>query len=254
MRRPRRYTNLWRLLFLIAIAAFLIYVNNVVEPLSPDLFLPTFTPTIQPETFVSQAEKYLEEGKYNLALQEYQKAIQSDPKDPANFISAARINVYAGDYSQAAVNASNALLLSPDSSMAEALKGLALGLSGEYLTAEASLKRASELDPSNAFAYAYQAIVYAQQIINGQTALGSLDNAIEASRQAVAIAPAALETHWRAEWYWKSHQITRKPSLNLNRLSHSTPISLSCTWRLGAITVPCKNRNRLWRNSPAPER
>ena len=196
MRQPRRYTNLWRLLLLIGIAAFLIYVNNVVEPLSPGLFLPTYTPTIQPETFISQAEKFAEEGKYALALQEYQKAIQSDPKNPANFIAAARMDIFSGDYTQAVTYASNALLLNPDSSMAEALKGLALGLTGEYLSAEASLNRASELDPSNAYAYAYLAIVYAQQIINGQTALGSLDNAIEASRKAVTIAPNALETHW----------------------------------------------------------
>lgn len=196
MRQPRRFTNLWRLLFLAAIAAFLIYVNNVVEPLSPQLFLPTATPTIQAETFISLAEQLAEEGKYSLALQEYQKAIQSDPKNPANFIAAARLNIFSGDYTQAVINASNALLLSPDSSMAEALKGLALGLTGEYLTAQTSLNRSSVLDPGNAYAYAYQAIVYAQQIINGQTGLGNLENAIEASRKAVSIAPNALESHW----------------------------------------------------------
>ena len=196
MRQPRRYTNIGRLLLLVIVAAFLIYVNKVVEPLSPNLFVPSPTPTISPETFLSQAESLAVQGKYSQALLEYQKAIQADPKNPAFYIAVARLNIFSGDYTQAVTNASNALLLGNTSSQAEALKGFALAFSGNFLEGEGSLKRAIELDGGNAFAYAYLSILYAQQIINGQGAIGNLDKAIEASHKAVAIAPNALETHW----------------------------------------------------------
>ena len=196
MRQPRRYTNIGRLLLLVIVAAFLIYVNKVVEPLSPNLFVSSPTPTISPETFLSQAEGLAVQGKYSQALLEYQKAIQADPKNPAYYIAVARLNIFSGDYTKAVTNASNALLLGNTSSQAEALKGFGLAFSGNFLEGEGSLKRAIELDSGNSFAYAYLSILYAQQIITGQGAIGNLDKAIEASHKAVAIAPNALETHW----------------------------------------------------------
>jgi tetratricopeptide (TPR) repeat protein len=196
MRQPRRFPNLWRLLVLGLIAAFLYYVNQVVQPLSPSLFLPSPTPTLSPEVYISEAENLASQGKYAQALAEYQKAIKTDPQNPANYIASARLNAFSGNYAGAISDASNALLLAPNSSQAEAIKGFALGFSGEYLSAESSLKRAIELDPSNASAYAYLAIVYSQQIIIGEGALGNLDQAIEVSRKAESIAPNALESHW----------------------------------------------------------
>ncbi len=196
MRQPRRYTNIGRLLLLVVVAVFLIYVNNVVEPLSPNLFVASPTPTTSPENFVSQAESLAVQGKYSQALIEYQKAIQSDPKNPAYYIAMSRLNIFSGDYAQAITNASNALLLVNTSSQAETLKGFALALNGSFLEGEASLKRAIELDGGNYFAYAYLSILYAQQIINGEGAIGNLDKAIEASHKAVSLAPNALETHW----------------------------------------------------------
>lgn len=196
MRQPRGYTNFWRLLVLILIAGFLFYVNRVVEPLSPNLFLPSPTPTTSPENFVAQAEALAAQGKYTQALQQYQQALQADPRNPAFYIAMARLNIFSGNYSSAVENASNALLLNNTSSLAEALKGFALAYTGDYLAGEASLNRAIELDGGNASAYAYLAILYSQQIISGQGAVTNLDKAIEASRKALAIAPNALETHW----------------------------------------------------------
>ncbi len=196
MRQPHRFPNIWRLLILVGVVAFLVYVNRIVAPLSPSLFLPSPTPTTSPETIISQAENLASQGKYTAALQAYQKAIRTDPQNPANYLAAAQLNLYSGDYKQAITNASNALLLKSDSSQAETIKGFALGLSGDYLNAAGSLKRAVELDPANGYAHASLSIIYAQQIIDGLGAAGSLDNAIDASRKAVAIAPNALETHW----------------------------------------------------------
>lgn len=196
MRQSRRRTNPFKILFLLAIAAFLVYVNLTVEPLSPTLFVASPTPTTSAETYLTQAENLASQGKYSLALAEYQKAIMADPQNAALYLAAAKLNIYSGDYEKAIENAGNAILLNPKSSMGEAIQGFAQGMLGDYLDSESSLNRAIELDSSNATAYAYMSIVLSQKVINGEEVLGDLDQAIEASRNAQSIAPDALETHW----------------------------------------------------------
>lgn len=196
MRQPKRRSSPLKLLVLVGIIAFLVYVNKIVEPLSPSLFLASPTPTISPETFITEAETLANDGKYSQALQAYSKAILADPQNPANYIASARLNTYSGDYEKAIENASNAVLLNQTSSMGEALKGFALGLMGQYLDAEGSLNRAIGLDPSNASAYAYLSLILSQKIIIGDEVLGDLDRSIEASRKAESIAPDSLESHW----------------------------------------------------------
>lgn len=196
MRQPPRRFSALRILFLAGVVGFLVYINSRIVPLSPDIFLPTQTATVSPELFISQAEALAMEGKFSQAALAYEKAIQADPKNPAVYLSAARLYIYTGKYELALENAGNALLLNPDSSAAEAIKGLALGLQGNYLDAEAALNRAITIDPSNTSAYGYLSIIIAQKIINGEETLGDLDRAIEASRKAQSINPSALETHW----------------------------------------------------------
>lgn len=196
MRQPRRRSSPLKLIALVGVIAFLIYINKIVEPLSPTLFLASPTPTISPETFITEAETLAAEGKYAQALLAYNKAILADPQNPSNYIASARFNIYSGAFDKAIENASNAVLLNQASSMGEALKGFALGLKGEYLDSEGSLNRSIELDPGNASSYAYQAIILAQKITLGEEVLGDLDRAIEASRKAEVIAPDSLESHW----------------------------------------------------------
>ena len=196
MRQPRRRSSPLKLIFLAGLVAFLVYVNQTIEPLSSSLFLPSPTPTISPEEFITEAEDLVRQGKYAMALQAYDNAIRTDPQNPAYYIAAARLYIYSGQYEKAIENASNAVLLKQDSSMGEALRGLAHGLTGNYLEAEGSLNRSIELDPGNAAAYAYFSIVLSNKVILGQEVLGDLDRAIEASRNAQSIAPDALETHW----------------------------------------------------------
>ncbi|MCJ7519175.1 MAG: tetratricopeptide repeat protein [Anaerolineaceae bacterium] len=196
MRQPKRRSSPLKLLFLVGIIGFLVYVNKIVEPLSPSLFLASPTPTTSPETFITEAETLANAGKYSQALQAYNKAILADPQNPANYIASARLYIYSGEFEKAIENASNAVLLNQTSSMGEALKGFALGLMGQYLNAEGSLNRAIELDPSNASAYAYLSLILSQKIVLGEEVLGDLDRSIEASRKAESIAPDSLESHW----------------------------------------------------------
>ncbi len=196
MRRKNRRSNPLRILILIVIIGLLVYIDRKVEPFSPYIFLPSPTPTISAETFITEAQNYAVEGKYSQALLAYDKAIKADPQNPSNYIASAMINLYRGDYEASLEDASNALLLNSENSQAYAIKGISLGLLGDFLDSEANLQKATEYDTSNYFAYAYDAIVKAQKILEGSDAQGDLDAAIEASRKAEAISPTALETHW----------------------------------------------------------
>jgi len=196
MRRKNRRSNPFRIIILVALIALLVYIDRKVEPFSPYIFLPTPTPTVSAETFITEAQELAVSGKYTQALQSYDRAIKADPQNPSIYIASAMINLYRGDYEKSRDNASNALLLNPESSQAYAILGLSEGLLGNYLNSEASLDKAIEYDPSNYFAYAYETIVKAKKILEGSEAQGDLDFAIEASRKAEAISPTALETHW----------------------------------------------------------
>lgn len=195
MTRRRKPVNFGRILILSALVGAAFYVNQVIIPTTSPLFIPTATPTRAPESYITEAEKLVNDGKFNQAIQSYLQAVQSDPKNPANYIALARLQIFTGSYLEAVKNAENALLLNGNNSMAHALRGWALGFSGEYLPAEAALATAVELDPNNAAAYAYLAEIRALQTEAGQGSLGSLDKAVEASRMAQSLAPDLLETH-----------------------------------------------------------
>lgn len=195
MTRRRSRSNPLRLFILIVLVGGALYVNQVVVPATPPLFVPTPTPTRSPESYITDADALLEEGKISQAITAYEKAIQANPKNPAVYITAARLQVYNGLYDEAIANAENALLLNANNSIAHALRGWALGFKGEYLEAEAAIKTALEIDPNNAAAYAYRAEILARQWEAGGGLLGTLDNAIEASREAERLGPNELETH-----------------------------------------------------------
>lgn len=193
--RRRKRSNPWRILALALLVGAALYFNEVVVPKTPPLFIPTPTPTRSPESFVSEAQTLETQGKINQAIQAYKKAAEVDPKNPLNYIAMARLQIYAGNYQEAATNAANALLLNPNNATAHALRGWALGFTGDFLEAEGALRRALELDPNNAAAYSYLAEVTVLKIQAGQGDLNSLQKAIESSRKAEELAPGQMETH-----------------------------------------------------------
>lgn len=195
MNRRRRPLRIGRILVLLLLVSGAVYVDRVIVPSSPPLFIPTPTSTRAPESYIAEAQRLENEGKYSQAISTYNQAIQSDPKNPATYISLARLMIYTGDYKNAIKNAENALLLNGNNSNAHAIRGWALGLDGDYLSAESAFTKALELDQNNGDAYAYRAEVLAAQTQAGSGSIGSLDKAVEASRNAQTIAPNALSTH-----------------------------------------------------------
>jgi tetratricopeptide (TPR) repeat protein len=187
---PRRRTNWWRVAFLLVLIGGVLYFNEVVVSEMPPLFFPTPTPTRPPESFVNEAEQLYREGKLVQAIEAYQDAISADPYNAANYVTLARIQVFAGQYQDAITNTQNALLKNPNNPLAHAVYGWALGFTGDSLEAEASIKRALELDPNNALAHAY----YAEILVNTGN-YDDLDRAIEESRVAKQLDPTLLEVH-----------------------------------------------------------
>ena len=190
-----RPANPFRLFVLVALVGSALYVNQVVVPTIPPPFVPTATPNRPPESFVTEAENFVSDGKISKAIQAYESAIQADPKNPSNYITLARLQIYAGNYTAAITNTENAMLLSQNNSMAYALRGWAQTFLGNYLDAESSLNTAVELDANNAIAYAYQAEVYALEYNNGISQIGTIDKAIELSKKAQQMGPDLMETH-----------------------------------------------------------
>jgi tetratricopeptide (TPR) repeat protein len=84
--------------------------------------------------------------------------------------------------------------------MAHAVLAWAMDFQGETLEAEASIKRALELDPNNALAHAYYSEILVDSFYSGTSVVGAIEKAIEESKVAIALAPDALETR-RARGY-----------------------------------------------------
>jgi len=120
MTRRTQRPSVWRIFFLVVLIGGALYVNQVVVPATPPLFIPTPTPTRSPESYVNQAQEYFQAGKLAQASDAYKQAIASDPVNPSNYIALARVQVFLGKYDEAVENAQNALLRNPNNPLGQA--------------------------------------------------------------------------------------------------------------------------------------
>src|SRR3990170_8962674 len=195
MNRKRRRSNPLSIIILVLLVGGALYVNQVIVPQTPPLFMPTPTPTVAPETYLADAQQMEAEGKYAQAIQNYTDALSLTPDNPGIFINIARLQIYTSHFQEAVDNAGNALVSNPGNAQAMALRGYALGRMGDYATAESVLTEAIELDPNSPLAYAYMAEILA---LRSQTAGGDaevLNRAIDYSRKAIDFGPNLLESH-----------------------------------------------------------
>ena len=195
MNRRRRRPNWFRIAILLLLIAAGVYLDRVIVPTVPQPFVPTATPTRDPESYVVEAETLFNEGKLIQSVETYTGAITQNPNDPTLFISRARVQIYAGQYADAESSARDALLLSPNNSMAHTMLAWALDFQGDYLAAESAIKRALELDPDNALAHAVNVEILIDSYFLGSGTFEGLDQAIEESHVAQDLAPNSLETH-----------------------------------------------------------
>ncbi len=195
MLKKSRPLRLGRIFFLIALVAGAVYINAVIVPETPPLFIPTPTATRAPETYIADAEALAIQGKFIQSIEVYKEAIQVDPTNAANFVNLAKIQIYSQMYGDAQVSAENALLLNTNNPQAHALRGWALTMLNDFLPAEAAVKRALELDGNNALAHAIYAELLMLMIEADQAPIGAVDKAADESKLALALAPDIMETH-----------------------------------------------------------
>ena len=175
-------------------------MNQVVVPATPPLFIPTPTPTRDPESFISQADELFEAAKYSQAIAAYEEAIQANPDNPSIYLSMAWSQIYTAQYEGALENAERALILNNNNPSAHALKAWALDFLGDYTQAEAAIKSALDLDQDNALSHAIYAEILMDKAISGQGDINAIDKAAEESRIALALNPNLLEAR-RARGY-----------------------------------------------------
>ena len=192
--KRRRSSPIRVIILLGLVIAGLYYAINIVPNTNP-LFIPTSTPTTAPEAFLHDAETLYSEGRISRAIESYQKAISSDPKNINTYIALAKLQVFNGDYASALTNAENAILLNPNNAEAHAVRGWAIGMQGNFLDAQTAFNRAKELNPNLALAYAYQTEVLVEQINAGEDRLDTLTQATENSRRAISLGNTLMETH-----------------------------------------------------------
>lgn len=195
MQRRRKPINPLRIFVLVGLVAGALYVNQVVVPATPPLFIPTPTPTRAPETYLSEAQSLINGGKVNQAIATYEEAIKADPRNPATYITLARWQVLYGFYDKAIENIDNALLLNPDNALAKAVKGWILAKQGEFELAQVQLDSAIDQDPNNALAYAYRAELGIERIRNNRDDPTTQQKAIDDSQEAKKLGPDLLEVH-----------------------------------------------------------
>ena len=200
MNRRRRRPNWFRIAILVLLVSAGVYLDRVIIPSVPQPFVPTATPTRDPESYAVEADVLFSAGKLLQPIETYTEAIRLRPDDPTLFISLARVQIYVGQYADAQTNAENALLLNPNNSMAHVMRAWALDLQGDYLAAESAIKRALELDPNNAMAHAIYVEILIDSYLGGTGTFEGIEKAAEASRVALDLAPDSLESH-RARGY-----------------------------------------------------
>lgn len=199
-RKRRRRSNPWRIILLLILIGAALYVNQVVVPATPPLFIPTATPTRDPESFISAADALFEDAKYPQAILAYEQAIQVNPDNPSVYLSTARAQIYTAQYEQALENSERALILNNNNPLAHTLKAWSLDFLGDYTQAEAAIKSALDLDAGSALTHAVYAEILMDKAISGQGDINAIDKAAAESRTAIELDPSLLESR-RARGY-----------------------------------------------------
>lgn len=209
MRKKKRRSNPFRVLILVLLIAAAIYFERVIVPTIPPPFVPTPVPTRSPASFVLEAESLFEAGKLAQAEDAYNEAIGANPHEPEFHINLARIQVFSGKYEEAKESASNAVLIEPNSAIANAVYGWVLDFlafdtqdqtesTALLVDALEHIERALDFDPNSALIQAY----YAEVLIDYE--IERYSDALAAAQLAVQLDPNLMEAHRALGYVWES--------------------------------------------------
>ena len=96
MNKRRVWPNWFRIMLLALLVFGASYVNRYIVPTQPKYGVPSPTVTRPPESYVSEAEDFFNQGKLLQSIDSYQQAIIVQPDNPATHVALARVQVWAG--------------------------------------------------------------------------------------------------------------------------------------------------------------
>jgi tetratricopeptide (TPR) repeat protein len=129
----------------------------------------------------NQGVEHHEQGQLDLAVVEYNQAIELDPQLTDAFINRGFAYYNLGDLDQAIDDFDQAIELDPQNSLAYSNRGIAYYELGDLDQAIDDFDQAIELDAQNAMAYSNRGLAYSD--------LGDLDQAIDDFDQAIELDP-----------------------------------------------------------------
>lgn len=212
-KKRRRPSNPLRILVLILLIAAGIYLERVVVPAVPPLFVATPTPTRSPAAILLEAESLYQAGKLQQAEAAYQQAINVDPESANYYVELARLQALNTNLEEAETNARNALLINPNSPLAAATLAWILDLRANQATstqarlelldaAREQIDRALAQDPQSARVHAYHSeILVDEYLFAGED---TIDQARAEAERAVQADPQSLDAHRAMAIFWES--------------------------------------------------
>ena len=161
------------------------YSDNSKSDLLADLkkFRPELdTSKVQfPGDWNNKGDALYNQGKYDEAIQAYDRAIEIDPEDAETWGNKGDALYNQGKYDEAILALDRVIELDPEYSMAWNNKGYAFVLQGKYEEAIQALDKAIELDPNNANAWDSKGEALRRQ--------GKYEEAIQALNKAIELDP-----------------------------------------------------------------
>ncbi len=97
-----------------------------------------------------QGRQYIEEKKYDLALQEMRRAVAADPKNPVGYMLLGVAQYWNGQVDESIGSYDTAIGFDPTSAQAYLLLGISYAWKGDALSSEKAFRRATELEPRRA--------------------------------------------------------------------------------------------------------
>ena len=97
-----------------------------------------------------QGHRYIEEKKFDLALQEMRRAVAADPKNPVGYMLLGVAQYWNGQVDESIASYETAIGLDPASAQAYLLLGISYAWKGDAPASERAFRKATELDPARA--------------------------------------------------------------------------------------------------------
>ena len=136
--------------------------------------------------YVDRGDRFMQSGKNELAMADFNKAIELDPKSTFAYANRALGHIFGDRMDAAKADVAKAQELDPRNHVALHALGLIAMRDGRYSDAAAAFGRAADLRAGNTFALAAQAGAYA--------AMGDTDRALTSVAELERLAPDRNET------------------------------------------------------------